>query len=283
MGATVTAEAARDKARRAARAVGSNGAAQFGARAGFAARGVFYLLLAYLTLRVAFDRGAGGRPANSHGALTVIAQDVVGKALIAAAALGFLVLGVVRVAGAVRDREADAWHRFLTGAQGVFYLGLTWVPLSFLLGNRSTGSEQAQRRESATIVSWPGGRFWIIVVGGIVLGVCIHQIRSALVQDFTDGIDMRKPPRWVRSVLLAAGSVGIDARALVFVPIAVFLFVYAVTADAQTSVGLDQELGTLARQSWWGPAVLVAVAVGLVLFAVYSLLEGAYRKVGRSE
>lgn len=281
MGATTA--AARRRGRAAAHAVGSRRSARVAARVGLAARTGFYLLLAGLVARAAYDRGSGGRQTNAHGAMSVIAQTVVGKVALGAAALGFLAFGVVRLAGAVRDRKAETRERVLTALQGLFYLALTWVPLSFLFGSRQTGSEQAQRQETASVISWPAGREIVVVVGLIVIGVCVWQIRNALTQDFADGLDLRRAPGWVCSLVRTAGSVGLVARALVFLPIGVFLIVAAVQADPQHSKGMDAELAMLARQSWWGPALMWVVTAGLVVFAVYSGLEARYRKVARAE
>lgn len=274
--------AAKRSARKAATAVGGSRTARAVARAGLAARAGFYLLLAYLTVRVAVDGGASGRQTNANGALTVVARDPLGKAVIAAAAVGFLTLGVVRIAGAVRDRAADRQQRVLTALQGAFYLVLTWVPLSFLLGSRRTGSEQAQHAETATILGWPGGRALVVAAGLVVIGVCAYQIRMALRQDFTDGLALHRAPAWVCRLVEAAGTVGIAARALVFLPIGILLCVAAVEADPGHAKGLDAELAVIARQSWWGPALLAVVALGLVVFAVYSALEARYRRLGRS-
>jgi hypothetical protein len=242
----------------------------------------FYLVLTALILQVAFDGPSDGQQTNAHGAMATIAAQPMGKVLIVAAALGFLVLGLVRIAGAVRDREADTSQRLLTGAQGIFYAALTYVPLSFLFGSRSTGSEQAQQSQTATVLSWPGGPVLVVAAGLVVIGVCAYQVRSALRQDFTDGLELRSAPGWVCRLVELAGSVGIAARALVFLPIGALLIIAAVQSDPKHAVGLDRELATLAHQSWWGPAILCVVALGLVVFAVYSGLEARYRRVARS-
>jgi hypothetical protein len=277
MGATATV-----RGRAAADKVGRSSAVQTAARVGLAARAAFYLLLAGLVARMAFDGGSAGHQTNAHGALSVIAQTVAGKVAIAAAALGFLVLGLVRVAGAVRDRQAELPRRLVTGAQGVFYAALTWVPLSFLFGDRSTGSEQAQKQQTASMLSWPMGRELVVVAGLVVMTVCAVQIRAAVTQDFTEGLQLRRAPAWVCRLVEAAGTVGIAARAVVFLPVGVFLVVAAVQADPQHSKGIDAELALLARQSWWGPLLLGLVALGLVVFAVYAGLDARYRKVGRA-
>jgi hypothetical protein len=249
------------------------------ARLGLAARTVFYLLLAGLIARTAVDGGSGGKQTNAHGAMSVIASTVLGKAALAAAGLGFLVLGVVLIAGAVRDRKSETRARVFTGLQGLFYAALTYVPLSFLFGSRQTGSEQAQKQETASVLSWPGGEVIVIAVGLIVLGVCAWQIRTALTQDFEEPLELGGAPDWVCWLVGAAGTVGMAARAVVFLPIGVFLVVAAVQADPQHSKGLDAELAILARQSWWGPTLLWVVVAGLVVFALYSGLEARYRKV----
>jgi hypothetical protein len=249
------------------------------ARVGLVARTGFYLVLAGLVARTAFDGGAGGRQTNAHGAMSVIAQTLLGKAALAAAALGFLAFGVVRIAGAVRDREPEAHQRWVAGLQGVFYVCLAWAPLSFLFGNSQTGSEQAQKQETASVLSWPGGQVLVIVVGLVIIGVFAWQIRTAVTHEYEEELDLRRAPRWVCRLVDIVGTVGIVARAVVFLPIGVFLIVAAVQADPQHSKGLDAELATLARQSWWGPALLWLVAAGLVVFALYSGLQARYRKV----
>lgn len=280
MGATTA--AARRRGRAAARAVGRRRGARLAARAGLASRTGFYLLLAGLVARVAYDRGSGGTQANANGAMSVIAETVLGKVALGAAALGFMAFGLVRIAGAVRDRRAGVRQRVFTSLQGLFYVALTWAPMSFLFGSKQTGSEQAQQQETASVLGWPGGRVLVIAVGLIVLVVCAWQVRSAVTQDYEDGLELRRAPRWMSRMVDLAGSVGIVSRAVVFLPIGIFLIVAAVQSDPQHSRGLDAELALLARQSWWGPAVLWLVTAGLVVFAVYSGLEARYRRVARA-
>ena len=248
------------------------------ARFGLGARAAFYLLLAGLVVGVAVDRGQGGRQANAHGALSLIAGNPLGEAAIVAAAVGFFVFGVVRVIGAVRDDDTDRWRRVTTSLQGLFYVGLAWVPLSFVLGHRQAGSEQQQHKETAGVLRWPMGRELVAAVGVLFVVICVWQIRTALTRDFTDGLRLRGQPRWVRRAVPVVGSVGIVARALVFVPIGVFLVVAAVQADPRHADGLDAELARLARLPW-GPLALAVVALGLLVFAAYTAVEARFRDV----
>src|SRR5437868_551185 len=183
-----TAPARRRAARRGrqtARRVASSRVGRISARAGYLARLGFYLVLAGLVARVAYDGGTSGRQADVHGAMSVIAETVPGKVALAAAALGFALLGVERLAGAIRDRGATQRERAVTALQGAFYLAITWVPLSFLRGNSRTGSEQAQQQETTTILHWPAGREIVAVLGVALIVACGYQIRVAVTEEFT--------------------------------------------------------------------------------------------------
>ena len=268
--------------RKVAKLVDGKQVARVMARAGLVARAVFYLVLASLVVRVAAQGGGSGPQANPNGALSVVASDWAGMVAIAAAAVGFLALGLVRLAGAVRDRKATLGRRFVTFVKGLFYVAVAWVPLSFLLGRRQTGSEQAQQGQAARLFGWPGGRELMVLLGLIVVGICVFQIREALQQDFADGMNLRRASRWARRLVELAGTVGLVARALVLMPIGVLLVVAAVQADPAHAKGLDGELATLAGKAWWGPAILGLVAVGLLVFALYAGLEAKYRQVERA-
>jgi hypothetical protein len=77
------------------------------------------------------------------------------------------------------------------------------------------------------------------------------------------------------------GTVGIAGRALIFLPIGIWLIVAGFTFNPKNSHGLDSELLSLAGR-WWGLALLSGIAFVLAMFAAYSLLEARYRDVTRS-
>ncbi|HVT65878.1 MAG TPA: DUF1206 domain-containing protein [Mycobacteriales bacterium] len=250
------------------------------ARVGLVARGCFYLLLAGLVVNLAATGGSGPQ-ADANGALTTIASTPMGIAVISAVALGFFAFGVTRLWGAWRDDQPSAWRRVSTGCQGAFYVALTWIPISYAVGKKSSGSNKAQHRTAGDLLALPGGREIVIVLGVVVIGICANQIRTALTSEYADGMQLRGAPTWVKTLVRAAAIVGIPARALVFVPIGVCLLVAAAQSDPSHAKGLDQLLGALAGR-WWGVLLLVVVACGLLVFATYSFLEARYRKVLRA-
>lgn len=244
------------------------------ARLGYASRAGFYLVLAGLVVQVAVDHG-GGKQADGNGALSVVAATGVGLVLIALAAAGFAILGIERVVASIRHKDDSTKKRITTATQGLFYCALTAVPASYLAGDKSTSSNQSQRKETAKLLGMTGGREIVVAVGLIVIGVCLWQIRTALADDFMSGLEVPRRGR-LHALALWSGRAGIAARAIVFLPIGGFLIWAGVTFDPAHSNGLDVELSKLAARSWGAP-VLAVIALGLVVFAVYSGIEAGYR------
>jgi hypothetical protein len=261
---------------RTATAVRDSRTAGLAARAGLLARTGFYLLLSWLVLRVVLMDP--GPQVNASGALRTVARAPLGRVLVAAAALGFLCFGISRLLGAFRDREAELLSRLSTGLQGVFYVCLTEVPASFVLGSRSSGSEQSERSTTSKVLSLPGGRLLLLLVGLVFIGVCLWQVVTALQTGFDTSMQTGDSPGWLQALVRLTGRVGITFRALVFLPVGAFLLVSAAHADPRRAKGLDASLVELAHQPWGRP-LLCLVAAGFLVFALYSLLEARYRDV----
>ncbi len=265
-------------ARRAA-ADASRAAVRGGARAGLVVRAVFYLLLTYLTIRIATIGGGGQVDAN--GALRIVGTSVFDSVVLGFAAAGFAVFGLVRLRAAQTDRSEPRLRRATTALQGLASLVVAWIPLSFALGDDATGSEQSQRRSTTELLGLPGGRVIVVVIGLVVLGWAAWQVRGAVRGDHEDGLMIDgSRPRVQQAVRIVAAS-GLVARAVVIAPIGVLLVVAGATYDAAHEHGLDGELLALTHHTW-GSAVLALVVLGLLDFAAYALIEARYRRVDRA-
>lgn len=252
------------------------------ARLGLAARTCFYLLLVYLIIRVAVE-AHNSRQTNAHGAIATVAQGWFGIFVLVVTAAGFAGFGGTRLWAVWREHaNCSLWTNVRTVLQGLFYLVLAWIPLSYALGNHSTGKEQQQHQTVSDLLSWPGGPVIVFVLGVIVCVVAAYQIKTGLDRDYLDGMAVDDAPRWVRRAVLASGVVGIPARALVFLPIGVFFMIAAVMGDPSKADGIDRELTSLTG-SPWGYPVLALCALGLLVFVAYSALETRYRQVARNK
>lgn len=247
-------------------------------RLGLAGRTGFYVILTGITIEIALLGGGSRQQADAHGALALVSRALIGKMAIAAVGLGFVLFGIGRLIGAVEDDSVSFARRLMTAVQGLFYLGLAYVPLSYLSGNYATGSQQQQQKTTARLLGMPGGQEIVFGLGVVLILVCLQQIRGAVRRDFQEGLDMDHAPRLVRRIASSSGVVGISARALVFMPVGIFLMISAVQFNPGKSYGTDAELLRLSGYEW-GVAVLCAVAAGLAVFVVFSAIETRYRQV----
>lgn len=248
------------------------------ARLGLVARAGFYLVLAYLAVVVALHAGHSGKQSDANGALRLVASKPLGMAVLALAALGFAAYGVIRLLGAFRDRKPSRLRRLSTAGQGLWYFVMAAITCEFLLGKWSVGSEQQHDSTSAKILGLPGGRWVLAGVGVIVVCVCSWQVLTAVRGDYADGLELDQLPALLRLPGRVVGRIGIPARALAVAPVGIFLVLAGVEANAGASQGLDAYLSHLAAHPW-GRAVVLLVAAGFVVFALYSLVEARCREV----
>jgi hypothetical protein len=78
------------------------------------------------------------------------------------------------------------------------------------------------------------------------------------------------------------GMIGHLARMVVFLLVGSFLIKAAVDYKPHDAVGMDGALAKLADRAY-GPLALGVVAAGLVAFALYSLSDARYHRIGRHE
>jgi hypothetical protein len=260
--------------------VRDNRALSVGARVGLVGRAVFYFVLAWLVVEVA--RG-GDRQADPNGALHAVAAEPFGLALIAVAAFGFAAFAAIRAVTAVSaiPRREGVRPVLRAGAEMLAYGALAAFTLSFLLGDRSAGSNRSHHSTTARLLEHPAGRALVVAIGAGVVVFYGYQLWEVATQGFAHRLDDRRMPRWLGGIARVVGSAGLVARAVAFVPVGAFLVVAAVTRDPQRAKSLDQTLHDMAGR-WWGLALLAVVAFGLAMFGVYSLLEAGWRRVERA-
>jgi hypothetical protein len=96
--------------------------------------------------------------------------------------------------------------------------------------------------------------------------------------DFTERLKLSEIPARVRGAVVALGFVGMAAKGIVFAAIGVFIIRAAAQFDPQEAEGIDGALKRFADASH-GNAILVAIALGLAAYGLYSLAEARYRRV----
>ncbi len=268
-----------------ARQAATNPWVQRFARFGYLAKGVVYLLLALLVGKAALGV-RGGSVTDTKGALVAMYQEPFGKALLAVVALGLLGYAFWNLADAVfnldhqRDDAKGIATRVGFGALGIGYVGLALAAFGLIAqGNGGKNSDQQAQDWTARLLGLPAGAALVVLVGLVVLGIAatlIYQVWSA---SFMGSMDESAMGTSSRDGVLWSGRIGLSAMALVTALIGLFLILAAVQRNPGQAKGLGGALAELAHTPP-GPFLLGIVALGLLTFGVFSLLQAKYRRVG---
>jgi hypothetical protein len=251
------------------------------ARAGLAAKGASYIIVAILAIQVAL--GGSGQAENRQGALATVADEPFGWALLLLLAAGFGGYAIWRFAQAFFDREQEGEDPIGLGkrlgylAVGVLYAALCILAVGILAGSAEGGSG-GEKKAAATVLDWPAGRWLVGAVGvGVVAGSLYLAYRACTAkfrEDLRTGTMKEAARRWY-TVL---GTFGHLARAVVFALVGIFLVKAAVEFDPQEAIGLDGALQELAGRPY-GAYLLGTVAFGLLAYGLFCLVEARYREV----
>jgi len=232
-------------------------------RVGFLGRGILYILIAWLALHT-------GRTEDLTGALEYLG-DGSGRLLLIGIAVGLAAYGLWRLSDAVFGiehprREAKAMRgRAAAGFIGLIYVYLSYKAVRVLLAGRAgtmTTQEQAD-----TVLGLPGGA---LVLGGAALILAIaglNQLRKSRKCSFLEPLDHRAQAPAIKWL----GRVGYAARGVVFLTIGYLIARAALDGRSNEAGGMEQALDFLS-----GP-VLWAVALGLLLFGCFSIVEAVFR------
>jgi Domain of Unknown Function (DUF1206) len=272
--------AARDAAREAGRRAAGHPWFHRFSRAGLAARGLLYLLIGWLALLIAL--GHGGREADREGALRTVAAGPGGWVVLCLLAAGFAGLALWQLAEALYGRPLPKGRRKRMRFPALFR-ALTYAAgcagtVGFLFGQSGTSSDQQSRALSARAMAEPGGRWAVLAAGAafLVWGAVtlVNAGRRAFRDELNTG-DMGTAAHWIVQPL---GMIGNIARGLIGGAVGVFLVYAGATFAPDRAQGLDGALREFAATpaGGWG---LVAIAVGLLTFGLYSFCEIRWRKV----
>lgn len=252
------------------------------ARFGYITRGFVYALIGILTLCAAF--GIGGKTTGTNGALHTIARQPFGRILLALVAVGLLGYVLWRFVQAIKDlgnKGANCKGTILRlgyAASGLFYLGIAFNAALLFLGNGNSSDTKTKQDWTAMLMQQPFGRWLVGLVGAIVIGVGFYKIYFACKVKFHRKHSIKKLGAIKEKTLIYISRFGIASRGVVFVMTGFFIVDAAQNYNPQEVKGLDGTLLTLARQPY-GKVLLTIAALGLIAFAVCSLLKVRYRQI----
>ena len=234
-------------------------------RVGFFGRGLLYILIAWLVLQT-------GRTEDLTGALEYLGRGS-GRYVLIVITAGLAAYGLWRLADAAfaienPGSEGKALRkRAAAGFIGLIYLYLAYKAARILLAGRS-GDVSAQQ-QADTVLDLPGG---VIVLAGAALVLAIAglaQLRKAATCSFLRRLDHRAQAPLVKWL----GRLGYAARGVIFLTVAYMIAKAAADGRSREAGGMEQAL------DFFSGGVLYAVALGLLLFGAFSIVEAVFRRI----
>lgn len=235
-------------------------------RIGFAARGLLYIIIAWLIFRT-------GRSEDLQGALEYLAQGS-GELMMIAVTAGFIAYGIWRLCDAAfnvenhPDSGKGKRQRLGAAGSGIVYLLLAFQGIRLIRGAGPGDSGDATQENARTALSLPGGEIMIVIAGVTLVIIGGYQLIKAARASFLDHLEPHIGSQpWAKWT----GRFGYAARGVVFIISGAFLCQAGLEAEADEAGGLESALAWL--DSPWD----MAAAFGLLAFGLYSLVEARFR------
>jgi hypothetical protein len=249
-------------------------------RIGYAAKGLIYLLIGTLALRLAL--GDGGRLTDSSGALQTIVQQPFGMWMIGAIAIGVLAYAGWEITQAIADTKhkgsgaGGLMDRGLSIIKGVVYGTIGVEALRMVIGAR--GSSRNADDYARQAMEFPMGGMLLILIGAGIAIYGINQLSMAWKSRFDSDLNQQQLRSEGAGWVLTVGRWGIGARGVILVLVGIALARAGFAERPSEAQGMTEAMWTLFSQPY-GQWLLAAVAAGLTCFGVFQLLHARYARL----
>jgi MFS-type transporter involved in bile tolerance (Atg22 family) len=238
-------------------------------RLGYIVRGLIYFIIGALALQDALGNGGGNL--TPKGAVDFIGQLPYGQFLlivVAVGLVGYALWGLVRAFLDPLGRGTDA--EGLVARAGYLLSGVSYAILAVPVVLSLTKQSSSAAGSSNSLIP---NSIWIVVAVGVFwLLAGIGQLWTAYKAQFTR--ELKTSAMNASEIKLAKqiGQLGYAARGVVFLLISLVILrgVYAANASGVTA-SYDTALNEIGKMPY-GQILLGVVAVGLILFGIFSIV-----------
>ena len=246
---------------------------------GYLARALTYFLIGLLALAIATGKPAPA--ADRTGALQFLAQQHFGRLLLWLLVIGFAAMALWRFAHvyfALRLHSRRHADELQSLARGVLYTVFFLGTLHFVQGTSApASSDQNSRDFTAQAMSHPGGRALVFIVGAVIAAAGLYMAWKGLTKRFLKSLTTTAMSRRTLTTVTWLGTIGNLARGVLFAALGGSMIDAAVRYQPTEAKGTDSVLRGFAHTGF-GPVLLIAVAIGLALFGVYSACEARWHR-----
>jgi len=251
-------------------------------RLGYVAKGVVYAIVGWLAASTVF--GSGGRTTGTRGALRSLVNRPFGRVLLGLVAIGLLGYVLWRFVQAIMDTEnkgTDAKgiiQRLSYASNGSIYAGLAFTAVQIIMGEVDIDNGDGARDWTALLLAQPFGQ-WLVGTGGaLVIGLGFYEFYQAYTANFCRKFKLNEMSDTEKTWATHIGRFGLVAKGVVYNIIGFFLIQAARQAKSKRVRGLEGALDLLAQQSY-GRWLLGIVAIGLIAYGVYYIVQARYRRM----
>lgn len=248
------------------------------ARAGLAARGLMYILIGWLAVQIALVHSS--QQADRSGALRIVAGTRAGSLLLWVLVVGFIGLALWRLCEGLYGSPGPGGHKTSTRARSfgraIIYGFVAYGTLKYALGAGAPPSTNQQSVDlTAAAMREPAGRLIVVLLGLALMAGGVYLGCEAWRRKFLSNLRTSRMSARTRRVVVWLGVAGGLARSAVFTVAGIFLIVAAKNAQPGQAKGIDSSLRVLATTPL-GPWLLALVAIGLIMFGLYSWCEARW-------
>ncbi len=249
-------------------------------RAGYAGRGLVYLVIAGFSLWAIWR---GGEAEGTGGALKKLDNSGWGMAVLWLIAIGLFAYMVWRVVDAIWDLEdygtdgKGVIARIGMVVTGLIHGAIGVGAVSLIFGSGGSGEDSKITYYVGQALGVPFGRWLVGIAGLITLGAGIYYLHKGWTGKYREklqGSGFTESINW-------AMKAGLVAQGLIVGIVGFFLARAGYMGRPEEAGGLKQVFEFLGSQAF-GQVIVVAVCLGLLGFSLFCFINARYRIVPKA-
>lgn len=254
-------------------------------RLGYVVRGVLYIAMGVLALRLALSK-PDGQAVDLTGSVVVLVSNEFGRFLLIVIVVGlaaYSTWGLIRAFFDPLHRGSDPsgyMQRVGFISSAASYAAVVAFGVKVLIGTAATSGDST-RQAVSSILGHPAGSPLAILIGLVAAGVGVGQFAEAYRAVFARDLKGAEMSDAVRNLVVSLGRFGMFARGVIFLVIGWFIVQAGVHHDPARAQGFGGAFLFLGAQPF-GHVILGVVALGVVALGLHSLACARYVRLMRS-